>query len=668
MAEEWAKSSIALLTSRAEAFGLVLAEALAAGVPAISYDCPTGPAEIITHGDNGFLVGEDDIDGLAAAIIKLIEDETLLHSLGEAALRSAARFDIETVMPRWERLYSRLLDERTDPVRAARTADRVAVWTARTGGSGFAATVPPSAKRLSGADEKEQEARIGAASADLVRSGGRLARPTDAMMPGDVLRTNLGTVADALERRGIPYLLLRDDAPRHRVVVLAEQRPAALAALAEACAERAVYAETLRPGGKVAGVTLAALVRPDAIDTAGIRVYEPFVTLSRTLNYGPAYGCDLEFWEESDDGQGWVPPRRTLIGDTVPKGAMTPGTTTIGGREYPCLEVLNTVLTSDIDFPIDVVYTWVDGDEPAWLERKNATLAGMGFPPVDAAASEARFRSRDELRYSLRSVEMFAPWARHIWIITDDQVPAWLDTSHPKITVVAHKEIFGDRGSLPTFNSHAIESQLHHIEGLSEHFLYLNDDIFLGRPLQPTLFFHPTGLAKFFSSPTSVPLTPITADDDFNFSAGKNNRRLIESAFGRTLTHAFLHAPHPLRRSVLTELEERFTDEVTQTASSQVRAATDLSIASSLHHYYGYFTGRAVPGAIRCSYVNIGDETAHPRLTRILTRRIFDAFCLNDAYDGEVAAEEQELVIRAFLESYFPVPCSFETGSPRNQA
>jgi glycosyltransferase involved in cell wall biosynthesis len=665
MAEEWAKSSLALLTSRAEAFPLVLLEAHAAGVPAISYDCPTGPAEIIQHGHNGFLVGEEDIAGLASAIITLIEDEALLDSFGEAALRSAARFDTETVMPRWERLYSALLDERDDPARTARTADRVAVWTARTGGSGFAAAVAPSARRLSDADEKEHEARIGAASPDLVRAGGRLARLTDALMPGDVLRTNLETVADALERRGVRYLLLRDHAPRHRVVVLAEQRPAALAAVAEACAERAVYAETLRPGGMVAGVTLAALVRPDARDIAGIRVFEPFVTLTRTLNYGPAYGCDLEFWEESPDGQDWVPPQRTLIGDTVPKGAMTPGTTTIGGRDYPCLEALNTVLTSDIDFPIDVVYTWVDGDEPGWLERKNATLAGMGLLPVDAAAGAVRFRSRDELRYSLRSLEMFAPWVRHIWIVTDDQVPSWLDTTHPKITMVTHKEIFGDRGSLPTFNSHAIESQLHHIEGLSEHFLYLNDDIFLGRPLEPSVFFHPSGLAKFFSSPTSVPLTPIAADDDFHFSAGKNNRRLIESAFGHTLTHAFLHAPHPLRRSVLAELQERFPDEVAQTASSQVRAVTDLAIASSLHHYYGYFTGRAVPDTIRCTYVNIGDEAAHPRLTQILTRRFYDAICLNDAYDGEVPADEQELVIHAFLESYFPVPSTFEADRPR---
>lgn len=85
--------------------------------------------------------------------------------------------------------------------------------------------------------------------------------------------------------------------------------------------------------------------------------------------------------------------------------------------------------------------------------------------------AEARIRQIDELKYALRSVNMFAPWIRRIFIATDSTPPPWL-AEHPKITIVRAEDHFSDRSALPTYNSHAVESQLHHIPGLSEHFLY----------------------------------------------------------------------------------------------------------------------------------------------------------------------------------------------------
>jgi hypothetical protein len=192
--------------------------------------------------------------------------------------------------------------------------------------------------------------------------------------------------------------------------------------------------------------------------------------------------------------------------------------------------------------------------------------------------------------------------------------------------------------------------------------------VFLGSPVTAERFFDSSGTARFFQSPTSVPLTPISPDDDFNFSAGKNNRRLIEEAFGHTLTHAFLHTPHPLRRDVLADIADRFPAEVATTAASQVRAFTDIAIPSSLHHYYGFFTGRSVQGDIKSTYVNVGDVTQHPRLTQILTQRQYEVICLNDTHHGDLSPEEQGQVVFAFLESYFPVASVFEKGSPRNLA
>src|SRR5690606_15958734 len=137
---------------------------------------------------------------------------------------------------------------------------------------------------------------------------------------------------------------------------------------------------------------------------------------------------------------------------------------------------------------------WVDGADPVWRARRDRALDGVRAARPrggvsELATTEARFTSRDELRYSLRSLWTDAPWINRVWIVTDGQTPPWLDDAHPMVSVVDHKEIFSDASVLPVFNSHAIETQLHHIAGLAEHFLYLNDDFFLGRTLWPHTFF-----------------------------------------------------------------------------------------------------------------------------------------------------------------------------------
>ena len=76
-------------------------------------------------------------------------------------------------------------------------------------------------------------------------------------------------------------------------------------------------------------------------------------------------------------------------------------------------------------------------------------------------------------------------------------MPAWLALDHPGVTVVPHAEIM-PADALPTFNSHAIETSLHHVPGLAEHWLYFNDDFFLGRPLRPEALFSPAGLSSVF--------------------------------------------------------------------------------------------------------------------------------------------------------------------------
>ena len=137
-----------------------------------------------------------------------------------------------------------------------------------------------------------------------------------------------------------------------------------------------------------------------------------------------------------------------------------------------------------------------------------------------------RFRDNDELRFSLRSVWRFAPWARHVFIVTNGQVPHWLNLQHPRLTLVSHAELYPNRSHLPTFSSPSIECHLHRIPGLSSHYVYLNDDVLLGNEVWPDDFFTSSGGQRVFLSwnvPNCAPGCPDTWRGDAYCDQACNN-------------------------------------------------------------------------------------------------------------------------------------------------
>ena len=102
-------SSIFVLSSRFEGFGLVLAEAMASGVPVISFACPCGPKDIITDGVDGLLAKDGDIQDLANKIIILIENVNKRIKMGNQARLSSQRYHINQIGPQWESLFEELL-------------------------------------------------------------------------------------------------------------------------------------------------------------------------------------------------------------------------------------------------------------------------------------------------------------------------------------------------------------------------------------------------------------------------------------------------------------------------------------------------------------------------------------------------------------------------------
>lgn len=141
---------------------------------------------------------------------------------------------------------------------------------------------------------------------------------------------------------------------------------------------------------------------------------------------------------------------------------------------------------------IDVVYLWVDGNDKKWQQEKNKWLKIHNIASNDST-NKARWRNNDELKYSLRSIEKNIPWINHIYIITGfNQIPKWLNTKNPRITIVPHSEIM-PKAAIPTFNSGAIEMCIGNIKQLNEHFLLFNDDMFITRPISQNFFFTKKG-------------------------------------------------------------------------------------------------------------------------------------------------------------------------------
>ncbi|XP_029419195.1 N-acetylglucosamine-1-phosphotransferase subunits alpha/beta [Nannospalax galili] len=129
-------------------------------------------------------------------------------------------------------------------------------------------------------------------------------------------------------------------------------------------------------------------------------------------------------------------------------------------------------------------------------------LSAISQSKQDEDVSASRFEDNEELRYSLRSIERHAPWVRNIFIVTNGQIPSWLNLDNPRVTIVTHQDVFRNVSHLPTFSSPAIESHIHRIEGLSQKFIYLNDDVMFGKDVWPDDFYsHSKGQKVYLTWP-----------------------------------------------------------------------------------------------------------------------------------------------------------------------
>jgi hypothetical protein len=316
---------------------------------------------------------------------------------------------------------------------------------------------------------------------------------------------------------------------------------------------------------------------------------------------------------------------------------------------------------SEPRFPVDVVITWVDGDDPDHKAKRNKYAAGR----KSGGMERARFRDNSELRFALRSLESFAPWLNTVHLVTDGQHPAWLELTHPRLRLVDHSE-FIPAEYLPTFNSHVIEAFLHRIPDLAEHYIYFNDDVFLGRPAWKSEFFTGNGIPLFY-----LDWRPLRRHG-YNRSVSEHatsyhntlkflkQRELLQQDNNGFIT---AHGPYPQTKSNSRDVFSVYREAILKFAGNRFRTCKELAFYCHAAPLWLYLQKRVVPCDERFVYVRNKQIDRNFYYDLLLNSRdtplSFLFFCINDSGDGSSKLNWHTDLLHT-LQRYFPNPSAFE--------
>lgn len=329
---------------------------------------------------------------------------------------------------------------------------------------------------------------------------------------------------------------------------------------------------------------------------------------------------------------------------------------------------------------IDFVITWVDGGDPAWLAEKNRY---RGVQENQKSDNIARYRDWGILRYWFRAVEKYAPWVNHIYFVTWGHLPQWLNTDNEKLVVVNHRDYI-PQAYLPTFSSIPIELNFHRIPGLSEQFVYFNDDVFLNAPVEPADFFQNGkprdifGLDAILFAPSSVGsimgndmeiinkyfsprqrLKKMKLSQSFNPAYGLKllYRTLVLSAwpwftgiYSDHLTNCFL-------KSTFEAVWEKEETVLRRTCQHKFRSKEDVN--QWLFRYWRLVTGNFAPrsGGFGKAFHLTSEIT--PQARSAISEEKYRVVCVNDS-ELTANVEDQRAELDRLFREKFPEKSSFE--------
>lgn len=335
---------------------------------------------------------------------------------------------------------------------------------------------------------------------------------------------------------------------------------------------------------------------------------------------------------------------------------------------------------------IDFVIAWVDGSDPAWRAEKKTCEQRLGLIPADRKVDdrEERYRDWDNLRYWFRGVEQFAPWVRTIHFVTWGHLPPWLNTAHPKIHIVKHEDYLPQKFR-PTFNSHTIELNFHRIEGLSEQFVYFNDDFFLINKVEPEDFFrdgkpcdmlalqpdvanpndsvmpyimlnNAMTLAKYFDKRENAKKQP-GAYFHFGYPPLYFCYNLLEMAFPKFTGFYTVHGPSPLKKSTYKILWEKEPELLNKTCAHPFRQKEDVN--QYLLREWQKLSGEFIPINLAHTFRYFDVDNQNKALLRCIRTQKVKEVCINDS-NFPIEFERVRAELNQSFEEILPQKSAFE--------
>lgn len=293
---------------------------------------------------------------------------------------------------------------------------------------------------------------------------------------------------------------------------------------------------------------------------------------------------------------------------------------------------INTVAMPD-DRNIDVVFTWVDNTDKAWQKKhKKHKVEGDAAQLGQYATDIARFDNHNELFYSVKAVKKYLPWVRNIYIITDNQIPSWMNKVKG-VTIIDHKDII-DPQYLPTFNSHVIEAFLYRISDLSEDFIYFNDDVFVAKELPKEHFFSANNISSLFVSTKNLYNMQKKGVETPTLKASLHSIELLHRHYSYDIKNPLIHTYFPLKKSGYEKAWQLFDKEIKDFLPNKFRGHNDINMASFLVPWLLYCEAEAIEKVDVCYYFNIRSRHAVTRYEKLLKLKKLNAsphsFCAND--------------------------------------
>ena len=331
------------------------------------------------------------------------------------------------------------------------------------------------------------------------------------------------------------------------------------------------------------------------------------------------------------------------------------------------IDILDSDISNNIDLTttikndnnkIDIVITFVDNTNNQWQELFHSYDHIMD--PCNNSKTENRFRNNNELKYCLRGIDKYIDFYNHIYLVMNHDPPEWLNINNKNITIIKHEEIDGLNKCLPTFNSQAIECNLHKIKKLTQNFIYFNDDVFINKKLSKSYFIE-NNKVKIYVGALNNHLNKIPDSNNTGYNnSWINTNNLLDKNYIKEPRFVVEHYPQIINISDMHYLNIKFSNEFKTTTESKFRDINNITPTCTLLQYYYYYKYKGIlirnPN-IKTVFITDCIKTNLEKL-ETLNEPTIEIFCLEDKIFQ--STPDIQKILNKFFESKYPDKSQFE--------